>query len=127
MIDELRGRLGGLRLLVRRLDFLRADLRLTGHLISDILGFRGRLGLGIARLLLDLAARRAERLLLLPLELVLRRAVLALELEMLPNGFVENSHRGGTVPRPRTRALSTLARGAADRRGAATMGSPAGL
>ena len=40
-----------------------------------------------------LAARRPKRLLFLALELVLRRAVLALEVEMLPDRIVENAHR----------------------------------
>ena len=40
-----------------------------------------------------LPARRPERLFLLALELFLRHAMLALELEMLPDGIVENAHR----------------------------------
>ena len=105
MVDELGGRLGGLwrlggnrllagiGLVARRLNLLEADILLEDRLVSPCFGLRNRLTGVFVRLLRDLAPGRPERLLLLPLELLLRRAVLALELEMLPNGIVENPHR----------------------------------
>ena len=49
--------------------------------------------LGILGLLRHIAPRGAERLFLLALDLFLGHSVLALQLEMLPDGIVEYAHR----------------------------------
>ena len=60
--------------------------------------------LGILGLLRHLAPGRPERLFLLALDLFLGHSVLALQLEMLPDGIVEYAHRRGTLSRRRRMA-----------------------
>ena len=70
-------------------------------------------GLGGAVLVLrlggsDLTACRPKRLFLLALELILRRAMLALELDVLADRIVENAHRAGSLSRHRGRVRAAL-------------------
>ena len=81
--------------------------RLTRFVVEPARGLGDRLGLGRGRLGglfarrlgrlrtvgREVAARGTERLGLLALELLLRRAVLALQLEVLLDGVVEQAHR----------------------------------
>ena len=69
-------------------------LRRSGSRRADVVGRRLGLGVRHLRRLLDLSgpAGRAQRLVLDLLQFGLVGAVLALELEVLPDGFVKNAH-----------------------------------
>ena len=104
------GRLGGLS------DLARAGFLLlrggSGGRRADVIGRRLGLGVRHLRRLLDLTgpARRAQRLVLELLQLGLVGAVLALQLQMLTDCFVEDAHHSPPrrQPKPKRFAVSAM-------------------